>query len=67
MGIGATDGPSIQASEAFMYATYEQANELMAVCLFSALGLVLSLAVMFIVPADATSWATAYLAWTSGH
>jgi hypothetical protein len=50
-----------------MYATYEEANELMAVCLFSALGLVLSLAVMFIVPADATSWATAYLAWTSGH
>ena len=52
-----------------MYATYEEANELMAVCLFSALGLVLSAAVISMVPADAMSWATAHLhlGMTSGH
>jgi len=65
----ATDGPSNHASEAFMYATYEQANELMAVCLFSVLGLVLSAAVISIMPADAMSLAIAqlHLGMTSGH
>jgi hypothetical protein len=50
-----------------MHATYERANDLAVVVLFSALGLVLSLAVISMIPADATSWATAYLTWTSGH
>jgi len=52
-----------------MYATYEQANELMAVCLFSVLGLVLSAAVISIMPADAMSLAIAQLqlGMTSGH
>ena len=52
-----------------MHATYEQANELKVVCLFSALGLVLSAAVISMVPADAMSWATAHLhlGMTSGH
>jgi Mn2+/Fe2+ NRAMP family transporter len=36
-----------------MYATYEEANELMAVCLFSALGLVLLAAGISMMPADA--------------
>jgi hypothetical protein len=52
-----------------MYATHEEANELMAVCLFSALGLVLSAAGISIMPADATSWEIAHLhlEMTSGH
>jgi hypothetical protein len=50
-----------------MHATYEQAVDLTVVVLFSALGLVLSLAVIFMIPADAMSWAIAHLEWTSGH
>jgi hypothetical protein len=50
-----------------MHATYERANDLTVVVLFSALGLVLSLAVISMIPADAMSWAIAHLEWTSGH
>jgi hypothetical protein len=56
-----------------MYTTYEEANELMAVCLFSALGLVLSAAGISagisLMPADATSWEIVHLhlKMTSGH
>jgi hypothetical protein len=50
-----------------MHKIYEPADDLTVVCLFSALGLVLSLAVISMMPADALSWAIAQLEWTSGH
>jgi hypothetical protein len=50
--------------EAILHATDEQ-NELKAVCLFSALGLVLSAAVISMLPPDAMNWAIAHLhLWT---
>jgi uncharacterized membrane protein YfcA len=54
-----------------MYAIYEQADEqareLIVVCLFSVLGLVLSAAVISMTPADAMSWVITHLEWTPGH
>jgi len=50
-----------------MYTIYERANDLAVVFLFSALGLVLSLAVISMLPADPMSWAIAHLGtgvWT---
>jgi len=41
--------------------TYEQASGLEVVCLFAALGLSLSAAVISMVPADALSWVAAHL------
>jgi hypothetical protein len=49
-----------------MYTIYEGPDDLTVVCLFSALGLVLTLAVISMMPADATSWAIAHLEVT-GH
>ena len=50
-----------------MYTTNERANDLTVVSLFSALGLVLSLAVISMLPADTMNWAIAHLEVTSGH
>ncbi|HSV23195.1 MAG TPA: hypothetical protein VLJ17_09220 [Xanthobacteraceae bacterium] len=50
-----------------MYTANEGANDLTVVLLFSALGLVLSLAVISMMPADAMSWAIAHLEVTAGH
>lgn len=49
-----------------MYTIHEGADDLTAVFLFSALGLVLSLAVISMMPADAVSGAIAHLEVT-GH
>jgi hypothetical protein len=55
--------------EAIVHADYEQANELNVVCLFSALGLVLSAAAISLMPVDAMSWTAAHLhlGMMSGH
>jgi hypothetical protein len=50
-----------------MYAIYDRANDLTVVLLFSALGLVLSLAVISMLPADTMSWAIAHTELTSRH
>jgi hypothetical protein len=52
-----------------MYTTYEEANELMAVCLFSALSAAGISAGISLMPADATSWEIVHLhlKMTSGH
>jgi len=47
--------------EAIVHVTYEQASGLEVVCLFAALGLSLSAAVISMVPADALSWVAAHL------
>ncbi|UPK39915.1 hypothetical protein IVB18_23415 [Bradyrhizobium sp. 186] len=44
-----------------MYTIYGGDDDLTVVFLFSALGLVLSLAVTSMMPADATNWAIAHL------
>ncbi|UGY17134.1 hypothetical protein [Bradyrhizobium septentrionale] len=49
-----------------MYTIYEGTTDLDVVSLFSALGLVLSLAVTSMLPADAIGWATVY-AEVAGH
>jgi|RhiMetStandDraft_4_1073278.scaffolds.fasta_scaffold1106141_1 hypothetical protein len=49
-----------------MYTNYEEPDDLTVVSLFSALGLVLSLAVIPMMPAEALSWAIAQLEVT-GH